>query len=85
MQCYNEYMGGKLDNLELDVLPYLPIYQGPPEGIAETPELVDEYPLVFSDVHAYRLANHSCYVNIPYLREMQPEPWFKSNPATAAQ
>ena len=85
VQCYNEYMGGKLDNLELDVLPYLPIYQGPPEGIAETPELVEEYPLVFSDVHAYRLANHSCYVNIPYLREMQPEPWFKINPATAAQ
>lgn len=85
VQCYNEYMGGKLNNLETDTLPYLPEYQGPPEGITETPELVKEYPLVFSDVHAYRLCNHSCYVDVPYLRELQPYPWMKINPATAKQ
>ena len=38
---------------------------------------------MFSDVHAYRLCNHSYYVNVPYLRELQPEPWVKINPATA--
>ena len=83
VQCYNEYMGGKLNNLETDTLPYLPEYQGPPEGLAETPELAEEYPLVFSDVHAYRLCNHSCYVDVPYLRELQPYPWVKINPETA--
>ena len=52
-------------------------------GIAETPELAEEYPLIISDVHAYRLCNHSYYVGVPYLRELQPYPWVKINPATA--
>ena len=50
VQCYNEYMGGKLNNLETDTLPYLPEYQGPPEGLAETPELAEEYPPVWIQV-----------------------------------
>ncbi len=81
--CYNEYQGGKDTNLEDGTLPYLPEYKGPPEGIAETPELVEEYPLILSDVHGYRLCGHSHLVNVAYLRELQPYPWVRINPATA--
>lgn len=83
VQCYNEVIGGKLDADEKNTLPYLPEYKGPPEGISQTPELVEEYPLIMSDVHAYRLDQHSSYTGLPYLRELQPYPWVKINPATA--
>lgn len=81
--CYNEYQGGKPTNDETGTLPYLPEYSGPPEGIAETPDLAEEYPLVISDVHGYRLCGHSHLVNVAYLRELQPYPWVRINPATA--
>ena len=83
VQCYNEWIGGKPNNTETGELGYLPVYQGPPEGIAETPDIAAEYPYIISDVHAYRLCNHSYYVGLPYLRELQPYPWCKINPQTA--
>ncbi len=83
VQCYNEFMGGK-DSCDSSVkLNYLPVYQGPPEGIAETPALAKEFPLVLSDVHAHRFSQHSYMHDVPYLREQQPYPWLKINPATA--
>ncbi len=83
VQCYNELIGGKDDNRGTGKLPYLPEYKGPPEGIAETPDLAKEYPLIISDVHAHRLSQHSYLHDIPYLRELQPYPWIRINPATA--
>lgn len=83
VQCYNEFIGGKDSNDNSGKLPYLPVYQGPPEGIAETPGIAKEYPLIISDVHAHRLSHHSYMHDIPYLRELQPYPWLKINPATA--
>jgi len=83
VQCYNELIGGKPDNLGDGVLPFLPEYEGPPEGIAETPELAQEYPLILSDVHAHRFSHHSYLEDIPYLRELKPYPWVMMNPATA--
>ncbi len=84
VQCANSWIGGKPDNLDAGELSATPVYVGPPENLTTSdPDLIKQYPLVFSDVHAYRLCNHSCYVNIPYLREHQPEPWVKINPATA--
>jgi thiosulfate reductase/polysulfide reductase chain A len=83
VQCSNEFIGGKEDNTGSGELPYLPIYIGPPEGIAQTPELTAEYPLILSDVHAHRLSQHSYLHDIPYLRELQPYPWLRINPATA--
>ena len=85
VQCYNEWIGNKPNNTDSDMLSPLPVYNGPSESIAGTPDIAAEYPLVFSDVHAYRLCNHSYYVNVPYLRELQPEPWVKINPATAKE
>ena len=61
------------------------MYHGPAESIAGTPDIAKEYPLIISDVHAYRLCNHSYYVDVPYLRELQPYPWVKINPSTAKQ
>jgi thiosulfate reductase/polysulfide reductase chain A len=52
VQCYNEFIGGKDNNDNSGKLSPLPVYHGPPEGIAETPELAKEYPLIISDVHA---------------------------------
>ena len=83
VQCYNEWIGNKPNNTDTGTLSPLPVYNGPAESVAGTPDVAQEYPLVFSDVHAYRLCNHSYYSNVPYLRELQPEPWFKINPATA--
>jgi thiosulfate reductase/polysulfide reductase chain A len=83
VQCYNEFIGGKDNNTKNGVLPYLPVYKGPPEGIAQTPELTGEYPLILSDVHAHRLSQHSYLHDIAYLREIRPYPWIRINPATA--
>lgn len=88
VQCYNEFVGGKPNNHQIGPgterpMPYLPEYKGPPEGIAETPELAKDYPLIISDVHADRRAQHSYYNDIPYLRELGPYPWCCINPATA--
>lgn len=85
VQCYNELIGGKPDTLDKGTISYLPEYKGPVESIDTTPELAAEYPLVFSDVHAYRLCNHSYYQDLPYTRELQKYPWAKINPATAKQ
>lgn len=85
VQCYNEIIGGMPNNREDGTLGYLPEYVGPPEGIAETPEIAAEYPLIFTDVHAHRLSVHSYFSNLPYMRERNRLPWVKINPATAQQ
>jgi thiosulfate reductase / polysulfide reductase chain A len=83
VQCYNEFLGGKDNCDDSGKLDYFPVYKGPPEGIAETPDLVGEYPFVLSDVHAHRFSQHSYLHDVPYLREQQPYPWIKINPAAA--
>ena len=83
VQCYNELIGGREGCDGSGVIPYLPEYQGPPEGLAETPDLAAGYPLILSDVHAHRLAQHSYHHDVAYLRELQPYPWLKINPTTA--
>jgi thiosulfate reductase / polysulfide reductase chain A len=85
VQCYNEMIGGRENCDKSGALPCLPEYQGPPEGLAETPALAKEYPLILSDVHADRLAQHSYHHDVAYLRELQPYPWLRINPATAAR
>jgi thiosulfate reductase/polysulfide reductase chain A len=83
VQCYNELIGGRETCDGTGTLPHMPVYKGPPEGIAETPELAREFPLILSDVHAHRLSEHSYFYNVAYLRELRPYPWVKINPATA--
>lgn len=83
VQCYNEWIGNKPNADDTGNISPLPVYNGPAESIAGTPDIAKEYPLILSDVHAYRLCNHSYYTDIPYLRELQPYPWVKMNTATA--
>ena len=84
VQCYHELFGGQTDNMEEGTLGYLPEYVGSPENLSNT-ELVQEYPLLFSDVHGHRLAEHSHRNNLPWCREIKPYPWCKINPATAKE
>lgn len=85
VQCYNEWIGGKPNTFNTGENSYLPEYVGPAESHASTPDIAKEYPLAITDVHAYRLCNHSYYHDVPYLREKQPNPWVKMNPATAKE
>jgi anaerobic selenocysteine-containing dehydrogenase len=61
----------------------LPEWVPPPESPTATPELLEKYPLVFFDTHTSDVYNHGWLRNIPYLREIQPEPWVHIHPETA--
>jgi anaerobic selenocysteine-containing dehydrogenase len=63
----------------------LPQWREPPESITATPELVERYPLVFSDYHTSKVYNAAWLRNIPYLREIMPFPTLHIYPATARQ
>jgi anaerobic selenocysteine-containing dehydrogenase len=61
----------------------LPEWVEPPESPTNTPELLAKYPLVFFDTHTSEVYNHGWLRNIPYLREVQPDPWIHIHPDTA--
>jgi anaerobic selenocysteine-containing dehydrogenase len=61
----------------------LPEWVEPPESPTGTPELLKKYPLVFFDTHTSEVYNHGWLRNVPYLREIQPEPWVHIHPDTA--
>jgi anaerobic selenocysteine-containing dehydrogenase len=63
----------------------LPEWVEPPESPTATPELLDRYPLVFSDAHTSEVYNAGWLRNVPYLREIQPDPWLHINPKTARE
>jgi anaerobic selenocysteine-containing dehydrogenase len=61
----------------------LPEWVEPPESPTGTPELLAKFPLVFFDTHTSEVYNHGWLRNLPYLREMQPDPWIHIHPETA--
>jgi anaerobic selenocysteine-containing dehydrogenase len=61
----------------------LPEWVEPPESFTATPELLEKYPLVFSDTHSSDVYNQGWLRNIPYLRERKPLPWIYIHPETA--
>jgi anaerobic selenocysteine-containing dehydrogenase len=61
----------------------LPEWVEPPESPTGTPELLAKYPLVFFDTHTSDVYNHGWLRNVPYLREIQPDPWIHIHPDTA--
>ena len=63
----------------------LPEWVEPPESPTATPELLDKFPLIFSDTHTSEVYNAGWLRNVPYLREIQPDPWIHINPATARE
>lgn len=61
----------------------LPEWVEPPESPTATPELLKKYPLVFFDTHTSDVYHHAWLRNIPFLREIQPDPWIHIHPETA--
>jgi anaerobic selenocysteine-containing dehydrogenase len=61
----------------------LPEWVEPPESPISTPELLEKYPLTFFDTHTSEVYHHAWLRNIPYLREIQPDPWIHIHPDTA--
>jgi anaerobic selenocysteine-containing dehydrogenase len=61
----------------------LPEWVEPPESPTGTPELVTKYPLTCFDTHTSDVYNHGWLRNVPYLREIQPDPWIHIHPDTA--
>jgi len=63
----------------------LPEWREPPESPTATPELLAKYPLTFSDFHTSKVYNAGWLRNIPYLREILPDPTLQMHPHTAAE
>jgi anaerobic selenocysteine-containing dehydrogenase len=61
----------------------LPEWKEPPESPTATPELLDRFPLVFSDFHTSKVYTASWQRNVPYLREVLPDPTVQIHPDTA--
>jgi len=61
----------------------LPDWVAPPESLASTPELHSKYPLIFTDTHTSEVFNAGWLQNVPYLRELRPDPWLHIHPDTA--
>jgi anaerobic selenocysteine-containing dehydrogenase len=61
----------------------LPEWVEPPESPTGTPELLAKYPLVFFDAHTSDVYYAGWLRNLPYLREIQPDPWVHIHPETA--
>jgi anaerobic selenocysteine-containing dehydrogenase len=62
----------------------MPVWRELPEGPTATPELLADYPLVFSDYHTSKVYNAGWLRNVPYLREVMPHPTLHIHPETAA-
>ena len=62
----------------------MPEWREPPEGPTATPELLAEYPLIFSDYHTSKVYNAGWLRNVPYLREVLPHPTLQY-PSEAAE
>lgn len=63
----------------------LPTWKEPPEGPTSTPELLERYPLIFSDFHTSKAYTASWLRNVPLLREIMPEPTLQIHPETARE
>jgi len=61
----------------------LPSYEEPAESPLSNPELAKEYPFVLTTGRRYPHFYHSQYRNVPYLRELSPEPRVMINTLTA--
>ena len=76
VQLYNEF----LKKHGYDPLPH---YYGEPEDPVTTPDLLKEYPLIFTDEHAIYFNHHSWMRNVAWLRELRKNNYVKIHPDTA--
>jgi anaerobic selenocysteine-containing dehydrogenase len=66
----------------LDPLPY---YEEPAESPVTTPEIYQEYPLILTTGRRSPVFFHSEHRNIPWLREIDPDPIVEIHPQTAKE
>lgn len=75
-----EFYSKELEELKLDPLP---VYKEPPESPVSTPELLESYPLVLTTGLRSPVFYHTQYRQLPWCREIHPEPRVRINPETA--
>ncbi len=63
----------------------LPVWVEPPESPTGTPELLERYPLVFSDFHTSKVYNAGWLRNVPSLREVLSCPTLQMHPDAAGE
>lgn len=63
----------------------LPTYREIPESPYSTPELMDKYPYILTTGQRIPVFFHSANRQIPWLREIRPEPICEMHPETAAR
>ena len=63
--------------------PGMPTYIGTIENPIDTPELLDEYPMVLTTGGGFMPFHHSEHFNMPGIRFIYPEPFFSIHPEAA--
>ncbi len=63
----------------------MPSYTGTAENPEDTPELLEEYPLVLTTGGGFMPFHHSEHFNMPNIRYLYPDPYFYINPEKAAE
>lgn len=63
----------------------LPCWVEPPESFTGTPELTSKFPLALSDYHTSTSYSAGWQRNVPFLREVEPEPLLHIHPDTAKE
>jgi len=61
----------------------LPYYEEPPQSPYSTPELFEQYPLILISGARTNIFYHGAFRQIPWLRELFPEPTIEIHPDTA--
>ena len=61
----------------------MPSYTGTAENPEDTPELLEEYPLVLTTGGGFMPFHHSEHFNMPNIRYLYPDPYFYINPEKA--
>lgn len=77
-----ELWSKRFEEWGLDPLPY---YEEPIESPVATPELWKDYPLMLNAGRRYPNFFHSEHRNIPWLREISPDPTVEIHPQTAEE
>lgn len=77
-----ELYSTRFEGWDLDPLPY---WDEPLESPVRTPELWEQYPLIFSSGRRLPVFFHAEHRMIPWLREIAPDPNIEIHPDTAAK
>jgi len=77
-----ELYSAELEKFGIDPLPH---YEEPYESPVSTPELAKQYPLIAIFGRRHVAFSHAAFKEIPWLRELNPEPTIEIHPKTAEE